>query len=168
MEKILFIKQSLKKKKIIHPADKTSSFPNPQTQMLNSLFPTLSQQPNRKNKKFQNFHEPRSTSQSPNPNTGNQKHKHKNKTIINNYTFCLTMGLLWSRRLSINPETSLTILTCDDLRSSQISSSLYTGVTLSSSEVAPSIILDLQYDSTALLLESISSTTLNSHKNTLS
>ncbi len=126
--------------------------------MLNSLFPTLSQQPNRKNKKFQNFHEPRSTSQSPNPNTGNQKHKHKNKTIINNYTFCLTMGLLWSRRLSINPETSLTILTCDDLRSSQISSSLYTGVTLSSSEVAPSIILDLQYDSTALLLESISST----------
>ena len=39
------------------------------------------------------------------------------------------MGLLWSRRLSINSETSLTVLTCDDLRSSQIILSLYTGIT---------------------------------------
>ena len=56
--------------------------------MLNSLFPTLSHQPNRKTKKFQNFHDPKSTSQSPNlnPNTTSQKDKHKHPKPINNHT----------------------------------------------------------------------------------
>lgn len=89
----------------------------------------------------------------PNPKSNSPNQNNEQTNIV--YTFCLTIGLLCSSLFSMNSETSFTILTCEDRRSSQISSNLYTGVTLSSSDVAASIIRDLQYDSTALRLESI-------------
>lgn len=99
------------------------------------------------------------------PHPMKQNHQNQQQRIVL-YTFCFTIGLLCSTRFNTNSETSFTILTWDVRKSSQISSNLYTGVTLSSSDVAESISLDRQYDSTALLLDSIFSPQID-HKKTL-
>ena len=98
IRKRLFIKQSLKqqKSKNLFPS---SQIPN--TQILNSLFPLTFRATKQKNKKI------KYKDLLPNPIPKSKHHKSKTQTesqIHNhNYTFCLT------------------ILTCNDLRSSRIS-----------------------------------------------